>query len=286
MTEKLIADPWTELRAFTQARIALGRTGVSLSTNEVLNLSYAHAQARDAVMMPLDTEALSDRLHLAGFECVIVDSAAPDRATYLLRPDLGRQLSTESCERLRNLEPKGSDFVVVVGDGLSSIAVSRHSILLLERIRNDLPAEWRFGPVVIGRQARVALGDSIGELLGAKIVVVLIGERPGLSSPDSLSVYLTYAPKRGCLDSERNCVSNIRPEGLEYSLAAHKIIWLAREAMRLGLSGVCLKDLSDEGLIDEKSRHAASLPDGIMRERGGVCEESTKSTSSNLTLPR
>ena len=261
MAEKLITDPWTELRAFTQARIALGRVGVSLPTNEVLNFSYAHAQARDAVMTPLDTEALSERLHLAGFEYITVDSAAPDRATYLQRPDLGRQLSTESCERLRNFEPKGSDFVAVVGDGLSSIAVSRHSILLLERIRDDLPTEWQFGPVVIGCQARVALGDPVGELLKAKIVAVLIGERPGLSSPDSLSVYLTYDPKRGRMDSERNCISNIRPEGLEYSLAAHKTIWLAREAMRLGLSGIRLKDLSDEGLIDEKSRHAASLQD-------------------------
>jgi ethanolamine ammonia-lyase small subunit len=248
MAELTTTDPWANLRRFTRARIALGRVGGSLPTQEILNFGYAHALARDAVHRPLDMAALADELAQAGFATLNGKSAAPDRATYLLRPDLGRELAPDSIDALRAYPEKGWDLIAVVGDGLSSMAVSRHAKPLLERIRVALPKTWRFGPVVLASQARVALGDPIGELLNAKMVAVLIGERPGLTSPDSLGLYLTHAPKTGRQDSERNCISNIRPEGLDYDAAARKAIWLANEAVRLGLTGVGLKDCSDQGV--------------------------------------
>jgi ethanolamine ammonia-lyase small subunit len=257
MAELTTTDPWANLRRFTRARIALGRAGDSLPTSEILNFGYAHALARDAVHRPLDLAALADELAQAGFATLNVKSAAPDRSTYLLRPDLGRELAPDSIDNLRVRPDKGWDLVTVVGDGLSSMAVSRHAKPLLERIRAALPKAWRFGPVVLASQARVALGDPIGELLQAKMVVVLIGERPGLTSPDSLGLYLTHAPKTGRQDSERNCISNIRPEGLGYDAAARKAIWLASEAMRLGLTGVGLKDCSDQSVLAEPGFLAA-----------------------------
>ena len=237
-------DPWQALRAHTAARIALGRSGVSLPTEELLRFGSAHAQARDAVHLPLDSDALCATLEAAGWPTLQVHSAAPDRATYLLRPDLGRQLDEASAARLAE-EEGGFDVQLVVGDGLSSLAVSRHAAPLVAEVRALAPPGWRFGPVVVARQARVALGDPVGELLRARLVVVLIGERPGLSSPDSLGIYLTWAPRRGRSDAERNCISNVRPEGLGYAQAARKLVWLVQEAWRLELSGVALKDRSD-----------------------------------------
>jgi ethanolamine ammonia-lyase small subunit len=257
MAELTTTDPWANLRRFTGARIALGRAGDSLPTNEILNFGYAHALARDAVHRPLDMAALADELAQAGFATLNVKSAAPDRATYLLRPDLGRELAPDSIDTLRAYPEKGWDLIAMVGDGLSSMAVSRHAKPLLERMRDALPKTVRFGPVVLASQARVALGDPIGELLEAKMVAVLIGERPGLTSPDSLGLYLTHTPRSGRQDSERNCISNIRPEGLDYDAAARKAIWLANEAMRLGLTGVGLKDCSDQGVLAEPGLLAA-----------------------------
>jgi ethanolamine ammonia-lyase small subunit len=171
---------------------------------------------------------------------------AADRATYLLRPDWGRRLHEQSLVNLQNLsQPKPIDFLIVVGDGLSSLAVARHASPLLAEIRQHLPIDWHTGHVVIASQARVAIGDEIGQALDAKMVVMLIGERPGLSSPDSLGIYLTYNPKLGLSDADRNCISNVRPEGLQYDVAAKKLIWLAKEAMRLKVTGVALKDESD-----------------------------------------
>jgi len=240
-------DPWAELRAHTPARVALGRSGVSLPTPELLRFGSAHALARDAVHLPLDVPALSERLQAAGWPVLNVHSAAPDRATYLLRPDLGRRLSEASIAALqaRAEEATVCDIQLVVADGLSSLAVSRHALPLIEQIRAQAPAGWRFGPIVVAQQARVALGDPVGELMRAKLVVVLIGERPGLSSPDSLGIYLTWAPRSGRNDAERNCISNVRPEGLGYAAAARKLLWLCGEAQRLQLSGVPLKDRSD-----------------------------------------
>ena len=243
------SDPWDALRRFTNARIALGRAGSSLPTAPLLAFELAHAQARDAVHQPLDTDALRRAIEAAGFPTLGVQSAAPDRQHYLRRPDLGRTLSDDGRALLAGYGAAlddAPDVVFVVGDGLSAFAAEKQALPLLQAVRPRLDADgWRIGPVVVARQARVALGDEIGELLRARLVAILIGERPGLSSPDSLGVYLTYAPKVGCHDAQRNCVSNVRPEGLPYDAAAHKLHYLMTHARRLGLTGVGLKDDSD-----------------------------------------
>jgi ethanolamine ammonia-lyase small subunit len=241
-------DPWAALREHTPARVALGRSGVSLPTEEVLRFGVAHALARDAVHLPLDAEALCLALQAQGWPTLRVHSAAPDRATYLLRPDLGRRLDDASAAALatRAQGPGGCELLFVIGDGLSSLAVSRHAPALLAELRPLLPPDWRVGPVVVAEQARVALGDPIGERLRAQLVAVLIGERPGLSSPDSLGLYLTWSPRTGCTDAQRNCISNVRPEGLAVDAAARRLLWLCHEARRRQLSGVQLKD--DSGL--------------------------------------
>ncbi|UUX97265.1 ethanolamine ammonia-lyase subunit EutC [Aquabacterium sp. J223] len=236
------ADPWQALRRHTPARIALGRSGVSVPTGELLRFGLAHAQARDAVLQPLDAAALERDFRGAGFEVLTTRSAAPDRATYLLRPDLGRRLDEAEIERLQSAGAPPCDLLLVAGDGLSALAVQRHALPLARAVRERTPAGWTLGPVVIATQARVALGDDIGQALGARLVAVLIGERPGLSSPDSLGVYLTWAPRRGRSDAERNCISNVRPQGLSSAHAADALWWLAQAAARLQATGVVLKD--------------------------------------------
>jgi ethanolamine ammonia-lyase small subunit len=201
--------------------------------------------ARDAVHLALDVIAMEQKIKLKGFASIHVASKAADRAQYLLRPDWGRRLNEASRSRLQQLNTAPVDFLIVIGDGLSSLAVDRHAIPLVEAITKIIPTHWRVDNIVIATQARVAIGDEIAELLQAKIVVMLIGERPGLSSPDSLGVYLTMNPTVGCNDANRNCISNIRPEGLSYTAAAKKLIWLAQAAMKTGASGVLLKDESD-----------------------------------------
>ncbi|MGJ7487549.1 ethanolamine ammonia-lyase subunit EutC [Variovorax sp. LT2P21] len=246
-------DPWDDLRAYTAARLALGRAGSSMPTAELLRFGFAHAQARDAVHIQLDTQALADALAADGLPTLQVHSAAPDRASYLLRPDLGRRLDDASAERLREAAgpspTAGCDLLLVVGDGLSSLAVERNARAMVTAIRAGLPAGWTLGPVVIAQQARVALADEAGALFGARLVAMLIGERPGLSSPDSLGLYLTWEPAVGRHDAERNCISNIRPEGLAPAAAAGRFWWLAQEARRLQLTGVQLKDRSDAVVI-------------------------------------
>ncbi|CAN7147949.1 ethanolamine ammonia-lyase subunit EutC [Paraburkholderia sp. DD10] len=244
MSDFLEKNPWNALRQFTNARIALGRAGNSLPTAPLLAFNLSHAQARDAVHHPLDTDVLHEQLRAQNFRTLDVHSAAPDREHYLRRPDLGRRLSDESREALKQLTVDSPEVVFVIADGLSAFAASKQSIPLLQAVRTKL-TDWKIGPVVVARQARVALGDEIGELLGAKLVVMLIGERPGLSSPDSLGIYLTYAPKVGCSDAQRNCISNVRPEGLDYPAAAHKLHYLLTHARRLGVTGIGLKDDSD-----------------------------------------
>ncbi|KQY27458.1 ethanolamine ammonia-lyase [Caulobacter sp. Root487D2Y] len=246
MSAPVTPDPWTALRRHTPARIALGRTGSSLPTSEVLGFALAHAQARDAVHAPFAAEATAAAIEALGPQTVIVDSAAPDRATYLRRPDLGRTLSDAGRAALVARTRGACDLAIVIADGLSSTAVHAHAAPLVEALLPAVEeAGWRLAPVVVARQARVALGDVVGELLGARLVILLVGERPGLSSPDSLGAYITFAPKVGRSDAERNCVSNIRAEGLSYPAAAFKLAWHAREALRLGLTGVALKDESD-----------------------------------------
>lgn len=201
--------------------------------------------ARDAVHLALDVDVLANDIQALGLNVLQVQSKAPDRQSYLIRPDWGRRLSEASCHQLKTLKAEPIDFMLVVGDGLSSLAVARHALPLIAEIQKIIPEKWRMGAVVIASQARVALADEVAELMGARMVAMLIGERPGLSSPDSLGVYLTYHPKVGCSDADRNCISNVRPEGLNYVAAAKKLVWLAKEAMRTEVSGVMLKDESD-----------------------------------------
>ena len=235
-------DGWAALRTFTPARIALGAVGASTPTAAHLDFQEAHAAARDAVHEPVDWDALAADLAAAGFAAPLrVHSRAPDRPTYLRRPDLGRTLDPASESVLRAATGP-FDIAFVVADGLSAKAVQRHAVPLLCAVRDRMPAGWRAAPPVLAGQGRVALGDACGALLGARLVAVLIGERPGLSAADSLGVYLTWEPRPGRSDAERNCLSNIRPEGLGYARAAAKLAALATEANRLRLTGVALKE--------------------------------------------
>ena len=239
-------NPWLELRRLTPARIALGRTGTSIPTGAQLDFQFAHAQARDAVHLPFDHAGLSSQMAERGRDSLLLHSAAPDRHSSLQRPDLGRRLSDESAQTLRDYalaNPGGVDLAVVVADGLSALAVHKHTVPFLTRMEEQTHAEgWSLSPVILVEQGRVAVADEIGQLLGAKMVVILIGERPGLSSPDSLGLYFTYNPKVGLTDAYRNCISNVRLEGLSYGMAAHRLLYLMREACRRQLSGVNLKD--------------------------------------------
>lgn len=232
--------PWARLREYTDARIALGRAGTSLPTAELLRFGQAHALARDAVLTVADFSGL----HPA--DSIQIRSMAAHRSEYLRRPDLGRRLHPESAALLRvaRTDPP-PDVLVIVSDGLSAVAAQRHVQAVLDVL---LPGLEAFGltvaPLLLATQARVALADEAAQLLGARLVIHLIGERPGLSSPDSLGAYLTYAPVVGTLDSARNCVSNIRTAGLDAGVAARRLLYLTVEALRRGLSGIELKDES------------------------------------------
>ena len=235
-------DPFEVLRGATPARVGLGRAGQGLPTAPMLAFQLAHARARDAVHAALDVENVREALDRPA---ILVDSAAPDRTAYLYDPDLGRRLAPATAAL-----PRGDhDLAIVIGDGLSATAVQAHAAAVVKALRARLSG-WAIAPPVIARQARVAIGDPIGEALGARIVVVLIGERPGLSAADSLGAYITWDPKPGRRDSERNCVSNIRdPGGLSPDQASDKIAWLLREARRMGLTGVDLKDRETPGAV-------------------------------------
>jgi ethanolamine ammonia-lyase small subunit len=240
-------NPWQALRAHTAARIALGRSGVSVPTGAQLAFQLAHAQARDAVHLALDGEALARVLAEQGQASVQLHSAAATRADYLQRPDLGRRLDDASRARLAT-GATGVDLALVAADGLSALAVQRHAAPFLAALGERLALEaWTLSPLHIVAQGRVAAGDEVGELLKARAVLVLIGERPGLSSPDSLGLYLTWAPKVGLLDERRNCISNVRPEGLAYAQAAYRLHYLLSQAFSRQLSGVELKDETVEG---------------------------------------
>jgi ethanolamine ammonia-lyase small subunit len=239
-------DPWAILSSRTPARIAIGRSGASLPTREVLSFALAHAKARDAVHARLDRVALAARLQALGLATVEVESRAVDRATYLRRPDLGRRLDAASRDRLAAIaEGRHCDFTLLIGEGLSATAAAAHAPRLVGCL---LPHLGRLGvtvgPVAIAEGARVALGDEVGELLNARLLAVLIGERPGLSAADSLGVYVTYAPRPGRTDAERNCISNIRPGGLAPEPAAANLAWIIEAALALQTTGVALKDRS------------------------------------------
>lgn len=260
MDKLMTSDSWQALRALTPARIALGRAGCALPTGEVLRFGLAHARARDAVHCPLDVARLEAELAGAGFASLRVHSAAPDRFTYLQRPDLGRQLRADDRQALQASASAPADLCFVVADGLSARAVQSHAVPFLQAFHARAGGRWATTQVVIAEQGRVALGDEVGECLRARLVAILIGERPGLSSPDSLGIYLTYGPQRGRTDAERNCISNVRPEGLPYDAAAGHLAWLVEEALRRGVTGVALKDESDVATIGEGA--APPAPDG------------------------
>ena len=258
-------QPWDGLRRFTDARIALGRAGHSLPTAAHLQFQLAHAHARDAVHVPLDTDHVIQGLQAQRFETLKLHSAAPNRHVYLQRPDLGRRLNEASCrtletrlERHRAQEPLAAapDVCFVVADGLSALAIHSHAVEFLQCLLPQLQSDanpWRMAPVCMVGQGRVAIGDDIGERLAAQLVVVLIGERPGLSSPDSMGIYLTWAPRMGCTDAQRNCISNVRSAGLAPQAAALQLYYLMNQARSLKLTGVGLKvqvevDVQEENL--------------------------------------
>ena len=246
---------WGTLKRFTDARIALGRAGHSLPTAAHLDFQLAHAQARDAVHLPFDALGLAESIRPLGLQTLQLHSAAPDRNSYLQRPDLGRQLDDHSRQRLAEWtagEGDGRSFDVAFAlvDGLSALAMHRHAepllAAVLARLRHDAEQTWSIAPVALVAQGRVAVGDEVGQALQARTVVVFIGERPGLSSPDSLGIYLTWAPHVGRTDAQRNCISNVRPAGLPVDTAAARLHHLLAQSRRLQLSGVALKDDTDD----------------------------------------
>jgi ethanolamine ammonia-lyase small subunit len=255
------ANPWGALRQFTSARIALGRAGTSLPTQPHLAFQLAHAQARSAVHREADFATLESALQALAPPVYRLRSAAPTRPLYLQRPDLGRQLDGACAARLDTAPPgeRASDVVFVVADGLSSLAIERNAVPFLQTL---LPAlaqgGWSVGPLALVQNARVAIGDDIAARLGAAMVVVLIGERPGLSSPDSMGIYMTWQPRMGLTDESRNCISNVRAQGLSHAAAAHKLHYLMDQARQRRLSGVNLKDESDA----QAPRLAAQAPAG------------------------
>jgi ethanolamine ammonia-lyase small subunit len=248
----VIANAWSQLRQFTAARIALGRSGISLPTQPQLAFQLAHAQARDAVQLALDVPQLLQDLKRAGLissakDGMVLDSAAGDRLTYLQRPDLGRRLSDASraalAAQMTPAHDRRHDLSLVIADGLSALAIARNAVPFLTALMRQLaPENWSMAPLTVVRMGRVAVADEVGEHLGARLMVLLIGERPGLSSPDSMGLYTTWMPRVGLNDADRNCISNIRSGGLGYDEAARKLHYLLREMRRREVSGVELKD--------------------------------------------
>ena len=238
-------DPWLSLKQFTPARIALGRAGMSLPTRACLDFQLAHALARDAVNIPLNFAELEQGLNLQGYQTLILQTQAENQSVYLQRPDLGRLLSTSAMACLqRHTTPISLDAVVVVADGLSSTAIEHHAVPFLSLLLPELQQkDYRLPPVCLIKHGRVAVGDAIAEYYAARLCIILIGERPGLSSPDSMGIYFTYQARSGVsTDAERNCISNIHNNGLSYAQALKKLLFLVNEAEKLQLSGVNLKD--------------------------------------------
>ncbi len=247
MSRLIHPNPWQELKRYTTARIALGRTGVSLPTDALLQFGLAHAQARDAVHQPLQSQQLMESLHQLGLPVLQVHSAASNRDEYLRRPDLGRRLNSESLASLQAQPVQEYDLAILIGDGLSSTALHQNTLPFLQALHPHLRRlQISIAPIVVAEQARVALGDEVGQALRSRAVLVMIGERPGLTSPDSMGLYLTWQPEVGRLDSERNCISNVRPAGLAFAPAAHKLAWLLEQAFVRRLTGVGLKDESEQ----------------------------------------
>jgi ethanolamine ammonia-lyase small subunit len=244
-------DTWDAIRAVTPARVALGRAGGSLPTAAHLRFRADHARARDAVTHGFDAERITSALTETGHRAVALSSAAVSREEYVCRPDLGRMLSPASRASLRALTAEPCDLVLVLCDGLSPLAVERHGPALVDAISSsERLAAWSLGPVAVVSNGRVAVGDDVGWILRSRFVLVLIGERPGLSVPESVGAYLTFEPAPGCTDAQRNCVSNIHDQGLSIDDAARRIVGLAVRASMLGLTGVGLNDEDPTPVID------------------------------------
>lgn len=259
--DPVIENPWQGLRAYTDARIGLGRAGISLPTRQQLDFQLCHARARDAVHLPLDIPALTEGLAaLLPQAPIALHSQAVDRHTYLQRPDLGRRLDEASRTRLTEragATAEAFDLALVVVDGLSSLGIQSHALPFIKALLADLERDkqdWTLAPPCMVEQGRVAIGDEIGSLLNARCVVVIIGERPGLSSPDSVGLYLTWNPKPGLTDAARNCISNVRPAGLVMEEASRRLLYLLKESRRLSLSGVQLKDRTEDPVIEQEAR--------------------------------
>jgi ethanolamine ammonia-lyase small subunit len=245
--------PLETLRELTPARVGLGRSGASMPTDALLAFTLDHARARDAVHAAFDAPHLVAGLTGLGLQVSEVSSQAQGRRDYLRRPDLGRLLSADSRRALEKESAGAGEIVIVIGGGLSPAAVNVHAVALVRHLVPRLAnAGMSLGRVVVASGARVALGDEIGAVLGARMVVMLIGERPGLSAPDSLGAYITFAPRIGLTDEKRNCVSNIHGAGLSYAEAAVKIAWLVREGLARQVTGVALKDESGTALISAR----------------------------------
>ena len=240
------SDVWEKLKSFTDARIALGRAGCSIPSKPMLDFQLAHAQARDAVFQILDTEYLAQEFAHKNIETLTVQSQALNKEVFLKRPDLGRLLNDESQRHLiqyKAHDPKNYDVCIVIGDGLSARAINENAFkMTLSLQQHFIDLNWKLAPIVIATGSRVALGDHIVELLNIPMVIMMIGERPGLSSPDSMGIYYTLNAKSGCLDSSRNCISNIRPAGLDIPIATQRLITLMKSSKQLQISGVNLKD--------------------------------------------
>ena len=247
-------DPWNSLKQFTPARIALGHAGMSLPTRALLDFQLAHAMARDAVKLPLDFAALEERMKLHGYSTLTLQTQAENLGMYLQRPDLGRLLSASASACLQRRETVSADAVVVVADGLSSTAIEHHAEPFLQFLLPELQARnYKLPPVCLVKHGRVAIGDAIAEHYAARLCVVLIGERPGLSSPDSMGIYFTYQAKSGIsTDAGRNCISNIHRNGLSYQQALKKLLFLIDESEKLQCSGVKLKDETSDALQEDR----------------------------------
>ncbi|MHA3891016.1 ethanolamine ammonia-lyase subunit EutC [Acinetobacter sp. GXMZU3951] len=238
-------NSWDKLKQFTDARIALGRTGGSLPTRPLLEFQLAHAQAKDAVLKPLDIERLQQQLQFLSVPFVFVQSCAVDKDLYLKRPDLGRELSESSRQTLKDLAvlKQHYDVLIVAGDGLSARAIEDNAASFIEKLLAACKEQgWTVAPIVVATGSRVALGDEIAQILQAQMLVMLIGERPGLSSPDSMGIYYTWQAQKGCHDAMRNCISNVRPAGLDEITAVQRLMALMRKSKQVQFSGVNLKD--------------------------------------------
>jgi ethanolamine ammonia-lyase small subunit len=244
-------DAWQFLQNYTPARIARGRAGHSIPTSVLLKFQADHAQARDAVYSELNIATLNDLITQSlDFQVVNLKSEVKGRPQYLQRPDLGRTLSQESREELIGMNSSESDICFVIADGLSAEAINQNAIPIIENlIQRLIEINWKIAPICIVEQGRVAIADEIGFLLKSDIVIILIGERPGLTSPNSMGAYITFHPHVGMTDESRNCVSNIRPEGMNFRMATDKIFYLLTEMKSKKLSGVSLKDEYDKSIL-------------------------------------